>query len=91
MPSLSLIRSVPKNCRFEIGNAEDGFTQYTNGLNFIHLRCLNFGIKDWDSLIQRTYNALRPGGIVIALGSHGIKLFDEYNEEILVKEEGEEV
>ena len=86
-----MIRSVPQNCRFEIGNAEDGFAQYPNGFNFIHLRLLNFGIKDWDSLIQHTYNALRPGGIVVTLGSHGMKLFDEHNEEISVKEEGEEV
>jgi hypothetical protein len=53
---------VPPNCKFEVADAEDGWTFEPNSFDYIHLRTMGGAIKDWDLLLGRIKESLKPGG-----------------------------
>ncbi|KIW62168.1 hypothetical protein PV04_10368 [Phialophora macrospora] len=55
---------VPPNCRFEIDDAEAEWTWPENHFDYIHNRNFVCAIRDWPSLIQKTYQHVAPGGWV---------------------------
>ena len=52
----------PPNLRFEIEDATKDWTFKENYFDFIHLRFLTGGIKDWAGLYKQAYQACKPGG-----------------------------
>jgi ubiquinone/menaquinone biosynthesis C-methylase UbiE len=52
---------VPKNCFFEIDDAEDDWL-YSEKFDFIHMRGMMTCFADPKSVIQKAYNQLAPGG-----------------------------
>jgi len=55
---------VPPNVRFEIEDCTQPWTFEPNSFDFIHMRFLVGSIDDWYALMQRAFNACKPGGII---------------------------
>ena len=84
-------RPVPANCHFEIGNANDGFSQLADCLDVIHLRFANFGITPWKKMLSAAQAILRPGGIIILIGGDLQKVYDENMQLVPLKDENDPV
>ena len=52
---------IPPNCEFQIDNAEQEWT-FDKKFDFIHVRLLCFGIRDWPRLFEQCFTHLKPGG-----------------------------
>ncbi|KAI9757693.1 MAG: hypothetical protein M1815_000340 [Lichina confinis] len=52
---------IPPNVRFEVDDAELEWT-YRRDFDYIHVRWMAAGIKDWPRLLQQGYEHLQPGG-----------------------------
>lgn len=52
---------VPPNVKFEVDDAELDWT-YRDDFDYIHVRWMAAGIKDWPRLLQQAYQHLKPGG-----------------------------
>ena len=59
--SLTEVRSVPANCRFEVDDAEDEWL-YTQKFDFIHTRLVAFGFKDPEAVFGKAFDFCAPGG-----------------------------
>ena len=55
---------MPANLRFEIEDCTIPWTFAPNSFDYIHLRFLLGSIDNWDALLQRAFEALKPGGYV---------------------------
>ncbi|KAK4207959.1 S-adenosyl-L-methionine-dependent methyltransferase [Rhypophila decipiens] len=53
---------VPPNVRFEIDDCTKPWTWDDNSVDFVHIRFLGGGIKDWTGLFREAYRVLKPGG-----------------------------
>ncbi|KAF3904664.1 hypothetical protein ABW21_db0207669 [Orbilia brochopaga] len=53
---------VPPNLRFEVDDCEETWVYAKNSFDFIHIRNLAGGIKDWRNLFVRCYEHTAPGG-----------------------------
>lgn len=53
---------VPPNCSFEIDDIERDWLYKPNHFDFIHAREFLLAIRDWDRLVKRAFDHLKPGG-----------------------------
>ncbi|KAK4449736.1 S-adenosyl-L-methionine-dependent methyltransferase [Podospora aff. communis PSN243] len=53
---------VPPNVRFEIEDCCQPWTFPDNDFDFVHMRGLVGSIDDWNALLKRAYDSLKPGG-----------------------------
>lgn len=53
---------VPPNLKFELDDATKAWTWPDNTFDFVHIRFLAGGIKDWTALFREAYRVLKPGG-----------------------------
>jgi len=56
--------TLPKTCRFDLGNVLDGLTYQDGSFDYVHQRLLMLGIPEdsWKDLLQEYYRVLNPGG-----------------------------
>lgn len=54
--------SVPANCRFEIGDAEEEDWGFSHGFDYIHGRALLTCFKSAKAVLQHIFDNLKPGG-----------------------------
>ncbi|KAI0807727.1 S-adenosyl-L-methionine-dependent methyltransferase [Fomes fomentarius] len=78
---------LPLNCRFEIDDANLGFSHYRGSFDVIHARSISAGIRDFPHLLEEFAQALRPEGILL-LGDGDMQLYDEWQEPLAYAEEG---
>ena len=52
---------VPPNCSFEIDDVESDWT-FNHPFDFVHLRFLNIGMRDWSKFFRQAFQHLKPGG-----------------------------
>ncbi|KAI0723973.1 S-adenosyl-L-methionine-dependent methyltransferase [Cerioporus squamosus] len=78
---------LPPNCRFEIDDANLGFSHYRESFDVIHARSVSAGIRDFPQLLEELAQALRPGGVVL-LGDGEMQLYDEWQEPLAYSEQG---
>ncbi|KAI0672942.1 S-adenosyl-L-methionine-dependent methyltransferase [Trametes maxima] len=78
---------LPPNCRFEIDDANLGFSHYRESFDLIHARSISAGIRDYPQFLEEVAQALRPGGVVIS-GDGDMQLFDEWHQPLPYMEEG---
>ncbi|KAI0636697.1 S-adenosyl-L-methionine-dependent methyltransferase [Trametes polyzona] len=78
---------LPPNCRFEIDDANLGFSHYQGAFDVIHARSISAGIRDYPQLLEEFAQALRPGGVVIS-GDGDMQLFNEWQQPLAYVEEG---
>ncbi|CUS10320.1 unnamed protein product [Tuber aestivum] len=55
---------VLPNCRFEVDDAELGWTWPPNHFDFIHSRLLGQSIKNWERFLEQIFHHLKPGGYI---------------------------
>lgn len=60
----SKLSRVPPNLQFEIDDIEFPWTYRESSFDYIHIRYMFSGIKDWHKLLEECYKALKPGGFV---------------------------
>ncbi|KAL1892379.1 hypothetical protein Sste5346_007117 [Sporothrix stenoceras] len=53
---------VPSNVRFIVDDAEQPWVTPPETYDYIHVRGMASGIKNWVGLIEQSYTALKPGG-----------------------------
>ncbi|KAK4446348.1 S-adenosyl-L-methionine-dependent methyltransferase [Podospora aff. communis PSN243] len=53
---------IPPNLKFEIDDATKSWTWPDNTFDFVHIRFLAGGIRDWTALFKEAYRVLKPGG-----------------------------
>ena len=59
---------APPNVKFEVDNAEDEWTWPDNTFDYIHVRTLLGGIKDWDRFYRQAFRCLKPvSGVLSSL------------------------
>ncbi|TBU35695.1 S-adenosyl-L-methionine-dependent methyltransferase [Dichomitus squalens] len=78
---------LPPNCRFEIDDANLGFSHYRESFDVIHARSISSGIRDYPQLLEEFAQALRPGGVVI-VGDGDLQLYDQYQQPLAYAEQG---
>ncbi|KAI0748536.1 S-adenosyl-L-methionine-dependent methyltransferase [Daedaleopsis nitida] len=83
-----ILGDLPPNCRFEIDDANLGFSHYKESFDVIHARSIASGIRDYPALLAEFAEALRPGGVVL-IGDGDMQIFDEWQEPVAFTEEGE--
>ena len=52
---------VPLNCSFEVDDVESDWT-FHDPFDFIHLRFLNVGMRNWPKFFRQAFQHLKPGG-----------------------------
>lgn len=52
---------IPPNCQFILGDAEDSWN-YKISFDVIHLSHAQTRVRDWCSVVHKTFKALKPGG-----------------------------
>ncbi|KAI0664665.1 S-adenosyl-L-methionine-dependent methyltransferase [Cubamyces menziesii] len=78
---------LPPNCRFEIDDANLGFSHYRETFDLIHARSISSGIRDYPQFLDELAQALRRDGVVI-VGDGDMQLFDEWQQPLAYAEEG---
>ncbi|RDX56492.1 S-adenosyl-L-methionine-dependent methyltransferase [Lentinus brumalis] len=78
---------LPPNCRFEIDDANLGFSHYRESFDVIHARSVSAGIRDFPQFLEELAQALRPGGVVL-LGDGEMQLYDEWQEPLAYSAQG---
>ncbi|CCM00019.1 uncharacterized protein FIBRA_02045 [Fibroporia radiculosa] len=68
---------LPANCRFEIDDANLGFSHYQDSFDVVHARAVSAGIRDFPQLLEELARSLRPGGVIL-LGDGEQQLYDEH-------------
>ncbi|KAK4686879.1 hypothetical protein P7C73_g3245, partial [Tremellales sp. Uapishka_1] len=58
---------LPPNVSFVIDDAVRGLPFPDGYFDVVHFRCLTFGIKNWQGLLDEIWRVLRPGGLVSAV------------------------
>ncbi len=61
---------VPPNCQFEIEDVESEWTWTKSSFDFIHAREFMLAIRDWDRLIQQSFDHLKPGASLEIAGTY---------------------
>ncbi|TFK29993.1 hypothetical protein FA15DRAFT_191701 [Coprinopsis marcescibilis] len=56
---------VPPNCTFEICDLQEFLPYPPESFDFIHVRGLHLGIRDYPFLLQEVARLLRPGGLLL--------------------------
>ncbi|KAI0797651.1 S-adenosyl-L-methionine-dependent methyltransferase [Abortiporus biennis] len=79
---------LPQNCRFEIDDANLGFSHYRNSFDVVHARAVCSGIRDFPSLLNELADVLRPGGVIL-LGDGDMQLYDETMRPVPYSEPGQ--
>ena len=59
--SANMPELVPPNVRFEVADVEDSWT-FTQPFDFIHSRYMAGSIVNWEGLMRKCFNNLKPGG-----------------------------
>lgn len=67
---------LPENCRFEIDDANLGFSHYRETYDVVHARAVSMGVRDFPAFLRELATTLRPGGMLI-LGDGEMQLYDE--------------
>lgn len=57
--------AIPPNLRFEIDDVNHGLAHFYNKFDFVHVRCVGTGIRNYPFLMDEVENCLNPGGLVI--------------------------
>lgn len=58
----------PSNCRFEYGDANQGFARFRGTFDVINVRCVaTTGILDLGAFLEEMHEILRPGGVFLYL------------------------
>ncbi|GBE82130.1 S-adenosyl-L-methionine-dependent methyltransferase [Sparassis latifolia] len=78
---------IPRNCRFEIDDANLGFSHYRNSFDVVHVRSVSAGIRDFPALLRELEQVLRPEGVLL-LGDGDMQLYDEDQRPISLSEPG---
>ena len=52
---------VPPNCSFEVDDVESDWT-FNHPFDFIHIRFLTVGMRDWSKFFHQAFQHLQPGG-----------------------------
>ncbi|KAI9766458.1 MAG: hypothetical protein M1840_006565 [Geoglossum simile] len=55
---------VPPNCYFEVDDAESTWVRDPNSFDFVHVRFMFAGIRDYPRLVGQAMKALKPGGYI---------------------------
>ncbi|KAI9778887.1 MAG: hypothetical protein M1839_007850 [Geoglossum umbratile] len=55
---------VPPNCYFEVDDAESTWVREPNSFDFVHVRFMFAGIRDYPKLVRQAMKALKPGGYI---------------------------
>ncbi len=84
-------REAPSNCRFEVDDANLGFSHYKSTFDVVHVRCVSAGIKDWHTLLLEMEMTLKPGGVLLTFGTAGLQLYDASKQLIEADDESEQV
>lgn len=79
---------LPVNCRFEIDDANLGFTHYRSSFDVVHARAINSGIRDYPSFLNELAQVLRPRGVIL-LGDGEMQLYDEDKRPMSFVEQGQ--
>lgn len=53
---------IPPNMIVEVDDAEDRWLYQPNSIDFVHVRFMFFGIRNWSKLVRQAMRALKPGG-----------------------------
>jgi SAM-dependent methyltransferase len=68
---------VPPNCQFQLDDAEQDWTFAPASFDYIHVRDMYLGIRDWAKFMRQAYDALKPGGYVELVSPHGYPTSDD--------------
>ncbi|KAI9855987.1 MAG: hypothetical protein M1813_009312 [Trichoglossum hirsutum] len=55
---------VPPNCYFEVDDAESTWVRDPDSFDFVHVRFMWAGIRDYPKLVRQAMKALKPGGYI---------------------------
>lgn len=66
-------RHVPPNCSFRIADANKDMENIDFTYDLIHLRCVEAGILDSDLFFFEAARVLRPGGVLLLVGSNVVR------------------
>lgn len=53
---------LPPNVFFQVDDVTDEWAFPAEHFDFIHIRCLGGGVRDWPAILKQAYNHLKPGG-----------------------------
>jgi SAM-dependent methyltransferase len=59
--------NLPDNCRFEVGDINLGLAHFEGQFDFIHVRLVGSGLKDFRKSMSEVERCLKPGGLVLWL------------------------
>lgn len=57
-------KGVPPNVAFEIDDIENPWKFPDDSIDFIHMRSVAGGVRDWVALFLQAYHKLKPGGLL---------------------------
>ncbi|KZT09627.1 S-adenosyl-L-methionine-dependent methyltransferase [Laetiporus sulphureus 93-53] len=80
-------RELPINCRFELDDANLGFSHYRDCFDVVHARAISAGIRDFPALLEELASVLRPGGMLL-LGDGEQQLYDEHKRPLALSDPG---
>lgn len=81
-------RHVPPNCSFRIADANKDMENIDFTYDLIHLRCVEAGILDSDLFFFEAARVLRPGGVLLLVGSN-VQLVDGKGQIIPLQKPGD--
>ncbi|KAG8951596.1 hypothetical protein FRC04_005883 [Tulasnella sp. 424] len=85
-PNLS--RTPPPNCRFECDDVNLGLMHYKDAFDVVQVSCVATGIANYRKLLDEILEALRPGGVFLAVDGD-MELWDENQQLVPTRAEGE--
>jgi len=81
-------QTLPTNCRLQIGDANAPLSEWEAGVDVLHARSVEAGIRDFDLFLYQSARCLRPGGVLL-LGSGSPQIYHEDHTPFCVTEEGQ--
>ncbi|KAG8946043.1 hypothetical protein FRC03_001518 [Tulasnella sp. 419] len=73
---LPLHSQLPKNCSFALWDANSPLTKFRDSFNVCHIRAIDSGIRDYEDLLYRVPEILRPNGILL-MATGDLRLYTE--------------
>ncbi|KAI1824983.1 S-adenosyl-L-methionine-dependent methyltransferase [Xylaria intraflava] len=55
--------AIPPNVKFAINNVEHPWPTPADSIDFLHIRGLSGGVRDWPAVFKQAYEKLKPGGL----------------------------